>query len=528
MSHKPFIFVKGFTERFNELSNVLTNDVMASDVQKEWSNCMELAIEPIGWQAIWKMSRQLCIDLKINFPFTAIVVVEQVNFKELSCLVSIHEVEDDDIHLPEKMADVPLTELYPTMEQDNSSALSLYDTAQLIDNLRFFYNHLWMPWDLEFDDDVPWVESHLEGRLQLHFAMAERRVPHEISHTVRRLVAEGKQIQQAIEHHQEQLEGCGEVDGSGILLQLMELHNRIAHLRNKYLIYERPQLLKALIQRTENQEKHKREQQENSKLAVMLVLAFTTPQQLTKQADFIAKATSDSQKIKVLASLQEALVKVGVGGTVLLTAGEYPVRDLANLETGGSVIGLEPGVTITDDTESCSTLDLFKGSLSLTGLTLHMTTAWNIIKLRPNVECCLREITLVGATVTDGVDSFPGSRLSASECRFSNCRTAITCDAGSTVALNNCTFCNNNIALEVTIGCKFSMNNCTISGSKMYGVHILMADKPHVNITSVSQINSIPEMKESGTVCKDNAVDVRLVPVVQNHLDTWNVQTGGV
>ncbi|KAG8276517.1 protein nessun dorma [Homalodisca vitripennis] len=517
MSHKPFVFVKGFTERFHELSNVLTNNVMATDIQKEWSNCMELAIEPIGWQAIWKMSRQLCIDLKINFPCTVIVVVEQVNFKELSCLVSIHEVEDDDIHLPEKMADVPLIELYPTMEQDNSSALSLYDTAQLIDNLRFFYNQLWMPWDLEFDEDVPWLESHLEGRLQLHFAMAERRVPHEISHTVRRLVAEGKQIQQAIEHHQEQLEGCGEVDGSGILLQLMELHNRIAHLRNKYLIYERPQLLEALIQRTEHQE--------SSKSAVMLVMASTTPHQLTKQADLIAKATSDSQTIKVVTSLQEALVKVAMGGTVLLTAGEYPVRDLATLETGGSVIGLEPGVIITDDIESCSTLDLFKGFLSLTGLTLHMTTAWSIIKLRPNVECCLREITLVGATVTDGVDAFPGSRLSATGCRFTNCRTAITCDAGSTVALSNCTFCDNNIALEVTVGCKFSMNNCTISGSKMYGVHILMADKSHVSITSVSQINSIPEMKESGTICKDNAVDVRLAPVVQNHLSTQNGQT---
>uniref|UniRef100_A0A1B6KS84 Right handed beta helix domain-containing protein n=1 Tax=Graphocephala atropunctata TaxID=36148 RepID=A0A1B6KS84_9HEMI len=522
MSHKPFAFVKDYMERFQDLSNVLTNNVMATEVQKEWSNCMEFAMEPIGWQAIWKLSRHLCTDLKINFPCTAIVVVEQVNFKELSCLVSIHDVEDDDIHLPEKMADVPLTELYPTMEQDNSSALSLYDTAQLIDNLRFFYNHLWMPWDLEFDEDVAWVESHLEGRLQLHFAMAERRVPHEVSHTVRRLAMEGRQIQQAIEHYQEKLEGVTAGVGASTLLQLTELHNRLAQLRNEYLIYERPQLLKALIERTESQEKCRKEQQPSSEAAVMLVLATTSPQQLAKLTDLIAKGASDTQPIRVVPTLQEALVKAVVGGSVWLTSGEHPIRDLATLETGGSIIGLEPGVTVTDEAESCSTLNLLQGSLSLTGLTLQMTTAWNVIKLRPNVECCLREISLVGATLTDGVDVYPGAQFSASDCHFTNCRTAVTCDAGSTVALTSCTFCDNKIALEITEGCNFSMENCTITGSKLYGVHVLTVEATHVNTTSVSYINSISEMKESGTICKDNTVNVRFLPLVRKHQDIHN------
>lgn len=59
-----------------------------------------------------------------------------MNPAELSCFVSIREVEDESIQLPETMADVPLIELYPIEEQDNSSALNTQSTAELLDKLR--------------------------------------------------------------------------------------------------------------------------------------------------------------------------------------------------------------------------------------------------------------------------------------------------------------------------------------------------------------------------------------------------------
>lgn len=52
-----------------------------------------------------------------------------MNAVDLSCSVSIIEVEDSCTHFPEKVNDVPLIELYPTQEKDAP-------IAELLDSVR--------------------------------------------------------------------------------------------------------------------------------------------------------------------------------------------------------------------------------------------------------------------------------------------------------------------------------------------------------------------------------------------------------
>lgn len=54
--------------------------------------------------------------------------------------------------------DVALIELYPTHNQENT-ALDMVGTASCLDQLRFFYKYLWMPWDIDDDDNVDWVSE---------------------------------------------------------------------------------------------------------------------------------------------------------------------------------------------------------------------------------------------------------------------------------------------------------------------------------------------------------------------------------
>lgn len=89
----------------------------------------------IGWQAIWKINRATCEKLKINYPIVVFGMVNNVFFQDLKADFSVIAVQDDDIHLPERY-EVPLEDLFPTIEQENDE-LNIDRTADCLDELRY-------------------------------------------------------------------------------------------------------------------------------------------------------------------------------------------------------------------------------------------------------------------------------------------------------------------------------------------------------------------------------------------------------
>ncbi|XP_054260417.1 uncharacterized protein LOC128985069 [Macrosteles quadrilineatus] len=223
MAQDLFVFSKSFQERLDEYNCILTSNLKAEDVKREWSIFLESHIEPAGWRAIWKMSQ--------NYPRSLLVTIDLINFKELTCTVQINEVEDGVDCVPLKVSDIPLIELYPTIGQNNNKVfVKLFNTAKAIDSLRFFYNHLWMPWDENYGGSDSWVTSHLEGRLYLQFELMERKVPNQVAYNVCKLISKGRNVLREIEDVQ---------------LKLTELLNEMAHLQNQFSVFEKPVLLKS-------------------------------------------------------------------------------------------------------------------------------------------------------------------------------------------------------------------------------------------------------------------------------------------
>lgn len=246
-----YTFDKSPQERLVELAEILSSRgeiVPASQIQAEWSFHVELVLEPVGWQALWRIPRLVCENFQIHYPTIVVVEVEQVDFSDLSALVKITAVQEE-IQLPDKY-DVPLIELYPTHNQENN-ALDMVGTASCIDQLRFFYNYLWMPWDLDDDDNIDWVSVHLETRIRLFFDMKRGIITNETSDIIRSLVREGREIQQKISRLEDTISEGEEshtdiVDG-GTACQLMKLHFRLQEIKREMEVLENPAMREILV-----------------------------------------------------------------------------------------------------------------------------------------------------------------------------------------------------------------------------------------------------------------------------------------
>lgn len=151
-----------------------------------------------GWQALWKVPRIICEDMKIRYPTIVFGIVENVIFSDLKATFYVLAVQDDDVHLPEKQ-EVNLIDLYPTKVQENKE-LNVERTAEVIDSLRFFYQNIWMPWDNDIDDDFDWAEKHLESRIRFYYDFKKRNMKRPLATQIRTLLAKAKYLQERREY----------------------------------------------------------------------------------------------------------------------------------------------------------------------------------------------------------------------------------------------------------------------------------------------------------------------------------------
>lgn len=200
-----------------------------------------------GWQALWKIPRNLCEELKVRYPTIVCGNIEHVNFRDLNAIIEITAVEDEYIHLQERH-DVALIDLWPTQSQDNDE-LNIERTADCLDRLRFFYTHVWLPWDNDKDDDFNWVEKHLQSRIRLCFDLSQRKMNRPMASYIRSLIKEAKYIHERRKFLERDLSDddsnkCDEesVLEKSCLTQLMRLHLRLAMIRNDVEMLENPEM----------------------------------------------------------------------------------------------------------------------------------------------------------------------------------------------------------------------------------------------------------------------------------------------
>ncbi|XP_076291028.1 protein nessun dorma-like [Lasioglossum baleicum] len=450
-----YTFDKSLQERLVELTEILSSrgeNVPASQIKSEWSYHVELVLEPVGWRALWKIPRLVCEDFQVHYPTIVVVEVEQVDFTELSALVKIIAVQDE-IHLPDKY-DVPLVELYPTHKQENTNVLDMVGTVNCIDQLRFFYNYLWMPWDIDDDDNTDWVSVHLETRIRLFFDMKRGTVSKDTSDVIRTLIREGREIQQRIARLEDTIsedeETQEEVDG-GTACQLMKLHFRLQQIKTEMEVLENPAMREILVKnRTDslnNQKLQRKESKERSTEGYFVWLGGTLEEMMKAISKTQASIPAELY-FKISGSLQETLQVCDSGDIIAIGEGTHYIKSAGNLEEGGTIRGIsnvERTVLSVKDIETAPSLLDFSGNeVLLEGITIDAGDLRAVVIIRAGttriVNC--RIIALSESIVKLGVVVLPNAKLIIENSVLDGLGTAVVIYSNADVYMDNCNFKN--------------------------------------------------------------------------------------
>ncbi|XP_076242546.1 SHC binding and spindle associated nessun dorma [Calliopsis andreniformis] len=483
MSMEIYTFDKSLQERLVELTEILSSRgeiVPASQIQAEWSYHIELVIEPVGWQALWKIPRLVCEDFQIHYPTIVVVEVEQVEFADLAALVKITAVQDE-IHLPEKY-DVPLMELYPTLNQENS-ALDMVGTATCIDQLRFFYNYLWMPWDIDDDDNTDWVSIHLETRIRLFFDMKRGIVSKETSDIIRGLVREGREVQQRISRLEDTIsegeEESEDVDG-GTACQLMKLHFRLQQIKREMEVLENPAMREILVKnRTSSMIDDKIKKQESKdKLGGYFVWLGGSLEEMKETITKVQASLPAELYFKISGSLQETLHACDTGDIVVVGEGIHHIKSVGNLEEGGTIKGVHNAdktiLTVKDSETAPSLLDFSGNEVLLETITVDMGELRAAIIIRTGttkiINCQIRALNQ--SMVKLGIVVLPNAKLIIENTVFEGLGTAMVIYSNGEVIMDNCSFKNCAEGIQLFDEAKLAARNCFLECFKEYAIRL--------------------------------------------------------
>ncbi|XP_043594178.1 protein nessun dorma [Bombus pyrosoma] len=513
-----YTFDKSLQERLVELTEILSSRgeiVPASQIQAEWSYHIELVIEPVGWQALWRIPRLVCEDFHIHYPTIVVVEVEQVDFCDLSALVKITAVQDE-IQLPEKY-DVALIELYPTHNQENT-ALDMVGTASCLDQLRFFYKYLWMPWDIDDDDNVDWVSVHLETRIRLFFDMKRLVVNKETSDIIRGLVREGREIKEKILRLEDTIsegeESENDIVDGGTACQLMKLHFRLQQIKREMEVLENPAMREILTNQSSSLDDkiEKRKSTETCKEGYFVWLGGTL-EEMKAKINKVQASLPPELFFKISGSLLETLHTCDTGDIIIVGKGTHRIKGAGRLEDGGTIRGidsLEHTILNMKDTETAPSLLDFSGSeVLLENITVDVgdLRAAVIVRVGTTKIVNCKICALNQSMVKLGVVVLPDAKLIIENTLFDSLGTGLVIYSNGEVFMNNCNFTNCAEGIQIHDNAKLTAKNCSLTHFKEYAIRL--ETQKYVNDTkrkcgSLELLEKVPEISLYGCKSEGN------------------------
>ncbi|XP_017855400.1 protein nessun dorma [Drosophila busckii] len=568
-----FTFEKSFLERLKEAEAVLSWDgatMPASQVRSEWKSYVELQIEPAGWQAMWKIPRVICEDLKLRYPTIVFGYVDQVIFDELKAVFVVTAVQDQDVHLPESN-EVSLIELWPTMQQENS-ALNADTTAECIDRLRFFYTHVWMPWDKDCDDDRDWVQLHLHARIQLACDLSKNRLPRPLALHIRTLLMEARYIQQRLEYLELDLSDAeAESDDEAVELNdnatdpprkqsktagspkdnalnrsslppvtdLMCLHLRLAIIRSEFEILENPEMRRAYSELQSNGLKRHLLQRSPGKAEIVerapICHLVTLPAELQTQLSLLTLAkqhVKSNTQVQLGNTLQDVLSIAQANDSILLSPGQHTIKFLEQINDNGSIHGLIaaelctlpkqelsklPSICSSDED---STLLVIDGDYSISQVVLDCRHVRRGILLRKGT-LTLSSCRLVGdgsSSTQEAIVCLSQAAVVLEDCLLENFAVGISMRADTSAELNKVTIKKCITGLELLDQkAKLSLQtSCTFDSCKLGilvdGIALQNSTEKAVSLNHFSELQRLNESNWLGNCCFNNCLrSVRVI-----------------
>ncbi|XP_022199787.2 protein nessun dorma [Nilaparvata lugens] len=415
-----------------DLKSILLFDspLKASDIQKLWTSYLELTVEPVGWKALWKMSRDICQQFEVEFPVVAVVMVDRVNYDMLTANVTVTGLDENvsDSSIPDQIDDIPLIQLYPTVGQENTS-LQVSHTADSLESLRLFYRHLWYPWDIE-DDSCTWVQDHLENRLQLHFDIISRKIPRDMLSKINNLIETGNDIFRRV---QEQSEIAENNESDLILAQLIVELNCIKENLN-------------LLEMKQMRDKIDSPEKVDKKRKVFLAWLEGVSDDLLNALQRIkSQLPEDTTSFSCLPSLEKILNECWVAkNMVYVGEGLHYLRRSCELSTEGLIEGVgAASKTLIEHSEGgCLLFDVLSRGSNFSNLTLVGSKVKFVVVVRFG-RCQMTNVAVNGSHKNIAVLVESGAEFCATNCQFTDCSVAVEAKDGSKVTLKDCLIKNN-------------------------------------------------------------------------------------
>ncbi|CAG9768336.1 unnamed protein product [Ceutorhynchus assimilis] len=491
-------FDKSLQTRLEEYKNVFVGSqtLLYSQIQKEWAYHLELSLDPNGWQAVWKIPRLKCEELKIPFPTVVLVYVLDVAYLDLAALVRILAVQDD-IHLPEKHH-VPLTQLWPTKQQDKTIALNLHSTANALDMLRFFYIHILMPWDEE-DDTVDWKGTHLFSRLKLYYDLKNGNIPKGTSEHIHALLNEARRLNSKRQHlvnlctDDSDLENTCDTN----LETLIEINVRLIEIQNEINLFENEIFRKVILKRQESSEL-KSSDDKDDKPHIWIVLKNATAKDYIKILQSVEDLYPD-QTLSFAPNLMSKLESANCEDTFLLSPKIHIIKRegvlIENFTLKG--IGNRDFVQIVSQADDVM-FDCIQDSCTIENITFDCKNTQCALLIRKG-QVTMKNCKIVGdssSTTHQGILVLNGAKLTLDSCDISGFSMAIIGNSGSTIDIKNSNIHEGYSGIKIYDHCVMGIYGSCISNFKEYG--IILETEQDLNFdadgNSFNNLNCVPNI----------------------------------
>ncbi|XP_060806793.1 protein nessun dorma [Amyelois transitella] len=454
-----YTFSRSDSEILQELLRVFSSG--RGTAREQWTLQAEVLVEPVGWDALWKLSKDFCKKFEVRFPCIACVTVTSVDFEALSACVEVLSVQHEAVSLPETVEDVPLIELWPTTKQ-REQCINAATTAEFIDLLRFYYDEIWMPWDDQ--DEKVLLPNTIEDRMKLWSELHNGSIPHCVARSITLLRSSAIHAHEKLKELDSSLCEMNIADEDDSLLPpnyislCAEMNARLDGIMSKWTLYENPLIREQYLAKTRN-----KYQKNKSKRHVVALWQGGSPSEYKQISNFLLSRLTNEHTLTMMTSADDALALEPEDVVVCSDNYEIPEMPLSQV----SICSFNGSTLKATDMRSC--LLMLSEECRLQDLTLHCSQVNTIVVMRSgnlHISKCsfLDDSESSQSDFAQGIVAMAGAKISIEDCTFENFYSGIVVHKGAQVELRNCIIKRCGVGVQMYSGSRVTLNGTNISG----------------------------------------------------------------
>ncbi|XP_047522709.1 protein nessun dorma [Pieris napi] len=428
-------------------------------VKEKWSLAAECLVET-GCDAIWKLSKDFCKKFELRFPCVAYVSITSVVFEDLSATLEVASVQHESMSLPEVVPDVPLIELWPTIEQ-REDYVNAATTASFIDVLRFFYSNIWMPWD---DQDGSIVTPKtIEDRMGLWFDLHSGVINSRVARSIK------LQRTSAIKAHEDLLEleslfsedsdeNDSMLPADNMLFRCAELNAKLESIKAQWSnLYENATVREQYLAQERN-----KWQKDKNKINCIAIWPGGQSDEFYDISNILQSHLTSSHSLTITTSAEDGLSRDP--DEVIICCQECEIPEIQLLDIS---ICSWKGVTL-KASEMRAYLLMLGEKCRLKHLTLECGQVSTAVVMKAGTlevtDCNI--INSQRMDLTQGIVAKSGTKLTLNNCVLENFFSGIVVHRNAEIELNNCIIRNCGVGIQMYPECQVQLKDTVIESCR--------------------------------------------------------------